>query len=84
MDNFPNGFKNWQETHYEVVSMLTIAYEKGNLKVEDYMKANGTGGMYELAEYMTNKFELENKDREWDGEFFEEIEYFFNDEIDKL
>ena len=36
----------------------------------------GTGGMYELAEELTDEFEKLNADREWDGEFFDEIEEF--------
>jgi hypothetical protein len=33
----------------------------------------GTGGLYELAESLTDDFEKLNAGRLWDGEFFEEI-----------
>jgi len=81
---FANGFESWHETHYEIVSMLTLEYERGNSIVTDYMETNGTGGMYELAKDLTELFEIENKLREWDGEYFEEIEHFFYTELNKL
>lgn len=83
MANFPNGFKSWQETHYEIVSMLTLAYEKDNI-ICDFVENKGTGGLYELSKRMTDAFELENRNRVWDGEYFDEIEFFFSKEIKQL
>ena len=81
MKEFPNGFASWQETHYEVVAAITsIALDndnKDNLVYKTY-REDGLGGLYELAEELTDEFELLNKGREWDGEFFEEIEGFLN------
>lgn len=83
MKNFPNGFTSWIETHHEVVAYITR-----QLELNDYMtsgtivrnsyESNGTGGLYELAEDWTNEFETVNKDRDWDGDFFDEIEIFLN------
>lgn len=39
--------------------------------------------MYELAEELTDKFETLNQNREWDGEFFDEIEAFLIEEFAK-
>ena len=80
---FPNGFVSWYETHHEVVSFLTLEYERDSVtsKVAEFLERNGTGGMYELARELTDEFETLNKDREWDGEFFEEIESFLMQKI---
>ena len=80
---FPNGFDSWYETHHEVVSFLTLEYERDSVtsKVAEFLERNGTGGMYELARELTDEFETLNKDREWDGEFFEEIESFLMKKI---
>ncbi len=41
----------------------------------------GHGGLYELAEFLTDKFELLNKGKTWDGNWFDEIESFLNAEL---
>jgi hypothetical protein len=41
----------------------------------------GTGLFYELATVWTDEFEAKNKGREWDGEFFEEIDAFVEGKI---
>ena len=85
MDNkeFPNGFESWHETHFEVVSFIALQYERDSVtsKVAEINDRLGSGGLYELAESLTNEFELLSKGREWDGEFFEEIESFLMQKI---
>ena len=75
---FPNGFESWLETYFEVVSFITLQYERESVtsKVAELYERNGSGGMYELAKELTDEFELLNKGRVWDGEFFEELESF--------
>lgn len=77
---FPNGFDSWHETHFEVVQAITIEHTKDEPQglVKERHEAQGHGGLYELAEELTSKFEELNKGREWDGEFFEEIEDFLS------
>lgn len=83
--HFPNGVTSYLETHYEIVSMLEYNYNHGDTALERLMETKGTGGLYELAESMTDSFERENEDRDWeDGDYFEEIESFFNTQINKL
>jgi hypothetical protein len=87
MKEFPNGFAAWQETHYEVVAAITneIADDLNSEFREDLvhktLRENGHGGLYELAEELTDEFELLIKGREWDGEFFEEIERFLDEKF---
>jgi hypothetical protein len=74
---FPNGFESWCKTYYEIVNFLTFTS-----KVAKFYEQNGTEGMYELARELTDEFETLNKGREWDGEFFKEIESFLIKKID--
>jgi hypothetical protein len=76
---FPNGFENWAETHYEVVSYIQSHlrhYMDDKSLIYDVYAKYGTGGMYELSIAWTNEFEEQNIGREWDGEFFDEVEEF--------
>jgi len=76
---FPNGFTSYLETHHEVVRVITLHVENGvNSKANDVMENRGTGGLYELAEDLTDRFEHLNVARAWDGEFFDEIEDYLN------
>ena len=82
--NFPNGFGSWIETYHEVVSFMTLQYERDadfSSRMSKVSEERGTGGWYELAEELTNKFENLHKGREWDGDFFDEIEYFLTKEL---
>jgi hypothetical protein len=83
MKYFPNGFTSWQETHFEVVSEITknLRVDKPTGLVFKTMMEKGTGGLYELAEELTDEFELLNEGREWDGEFFDEIEEFLTEKL---
>lgn len=79
MDNklFPNGFSSWQETHFEIVSYIKDDLKRGLKTMFTNISENqGTGGLYEIAEELTDKFEKQHKGREWDGDFFDEIESF--------
>ena len=81
---FPNGFESWQETHFEVVNGITKELRKDvftSKVIEKRHEEQGTGGMYELAEELTDEFELLNKGRMWDGEFFDEIDEFLKKKL---
>lgn len=78
---FPDGFDNWYETHHEVVTYISLVLQSRTGEDCEIMKVEytqGTGGIYELAKEWTDEFEKLNKGREWDGEFFDEIEKFCN------
>lgn len=74
---FPNGLESWQETHFEVVSFITantIGTQDNYLtKIQE---SEGSTGLFDVARDWANEFEKLNAGREWDGEFFEEIEAF--------
>lgn len=74
---FPNGFSSWAETHHEVVSEITqVMLGELPAKLEEIQLSQGTGGIWEFCITLTDDFEWKNKDREWDGEFYDEIEEF--------
>lgn len=65
---FPNGFSSWQETHFEVVKEITREDENGEYfheSVAEIHLDNGIGGLWELAEELTDKFEKEHQGVEW-------------------
>ena len=45
------------------------------------LEAQGRGGLYELAKELTDKFENKYKGKEWDGEFFDTINEFLEEEL---
>jgi hypothetical protein len=84
---FQNGFQSWMETHHEVVTFIAVflievkgfpsdkSVQSTSVIQKEY-GLEGTTAMYELAEKWTDEFELLNKGRDWDGEFYEEVEVF--------
>ena len=83
LETFPNGFNSWQETHFEIVSEITRWADDINPPkvVKKTQEEMGRGGLYELANYLTDKFEKSVIGKEWDGDFFDEIEKFLNYEL---
>lgn len=83
---FPNSFANWQETHFEVIDNLMLMVNKDeNHKQPEQLSMiltmQGRHGLWELAKSLTDQFELKNKGRKWDGEFYDEIEEFVKEAI---
>lgn len=80
---FHNGFHSWMETYYEIT--LGIANELFTSEpqglVGEKQNSGGSGAVRDLAYTLTNKFELLNKGRQWDGEFYDEIVEFINEEL---
>lgn len=82
--SFPNGFTSWMETHHEVVEYITNFIDSFEIPEDELPQseikaardANGTTGLYEVAENWTDEFENINKGRDWDGEFMDEINTF--------
>lgn len=79
----PNGLTSYLETHFHVSHAIQAEASKDTPKgiVQERIEKQGTGGLYELAEELTDKFEELHKGREWDGEFFDEIDEFLKKEL---
>lgn len=84
-EKFPNGITSYLETFYEIVAEITLYVDFEGLSNRDILiqGIEGRGGLYELAEKLTDKFENLYKDKEWDGEFFDTIDDFLNKELYK-
>jgi hypothetical protein len=72
------GFESYLETHYEMVQAITMEHIKDEPQgvVKERHDAQGHGGLYELAEELTWKFERQNEIAQWDSDLFETIEQF--------
>lgn len=72
---------DWIETHYEVVAFIEgiMRHDEPWGVVAEREDTQGHGGLYELSVEWTDAFQETYKDREWDGEFFDEIEKFLTD-----
>lgn len=57
---------SYLETHYVVVQELEKR-SMGDLK--DYYLKGGRGGMWMLAEHITDDFERIHADKDWDGDW---------------
>jgi len=85
---FINSFTSWMETHHEIVAGITLILEnidssKWSSQFKARFDAQGTGGMYELAEELTDEFEKLFEGEEWgiEKEYFEEIEKFIGEKL---
>jgi len=67
------------ETFYEIVAAFYS--NPTSRRLQDIEENEGRGGMWEYAQKLTEQFQELHKDREWDGEFYDEIDNFL---IDKL
>lgn len=78
MKTFPNGFRSWAETHHEIVSIITLHRSAKSTpeKLTKIQEQHGSTGFHDLCVELTDVFEDMNKGRQWDGEFWEEIEQF--------
>lgn len=84
MKEFPNGFKSWQETHYEIVSAIDNEWRKENPQgvVLERQEAYGHGGLYLLAEELTDEFERKYDSEHWQfNDYFETIEKFIQEKL---
>jgi hypothetical protein len=81
---FPNGFDNWRETYYEIVTILEfcldhpISCPKSILNICD---SQGRGGLYDIAKEYTDEFEKLYKGKDWDVDFFDTIDEFMDKKL---
>lgn len=83
---FVNGFTSWMETHHEIVSAITFSLEFPEQYVwplvQNRLSEQGTGGLYELAEELTDEFEKRHEGHEWDGDWIDAIDDFIKEKLD--
>jgi hypothetical protein len=79
--NFPNGFISWRETFFEIVEGIVNNPDNPAFKGQLYQY--GRCVLYDIAEEWADEFELLHEGRNWDGEFFDEIDIFINNKLGK-
>lgn len=79
---FVNGFRSWLETYSEVFANILSALDLNDLnKAKTTQMKFGRCGLWDLASELTDEFEQENLGREWDGEFYDEVDKFTNSKL---
>jgi hypothetical protein len=79
MDNnkFPNGVTSYLETHCLISIALGSLIDKEIGFAWERYSEQGSGGLYELAEELTDEFEKLHYNEEWvDKDYLEEIDFF--------
>lgn len=81
-----NNLDSYLETHFEITSFILKELENPDptTPVNKVFIERGTGGMYEIARYLTDKFEDKHKNTVWDGNYFDELESFLQEECKSL
>ncbi len=70
---------SYLETHFEIVKHLTQTADFSGSLSNMRRESQGIGGLYELAEDLTNEFEKLHKDKFWDGDFFDIMDEFLKE-----
>lgn len=88
--HFPNGFDDWQETHYIIVEAI-VRDEQREIgpckKITETLEEFGTGGLWILAKNLTDQFEQENEGKSWgqdeDTDYHDTLDAFLNKNLFK-
>jgi len=79
-----NKDETWLNTHYEVVAAMEQALSEGHKKLTAYYNDGGTIAKWNLAKWITSKFEDFYAGILWNGEFLEAINEFVQEELSEL
>lgn len=83
----PNGFVSYNETFFEVVNFISQSWDDEKLEydsktIQDIQNNVGHGGLWELAQELTVKFETKYKGKDWnDLDYFDYIDTFLEKEL---
>ena len=70
---------SYLETYYEIVAGF---YSNPNSPVlKEIEEGVGRGGLWDFAKELTDEFETIHKDREWDGDYFDELDNFIETKL---
>jgi hypothetical protein len=80
-DYSPQRDTGWIETHYQI----SAAIEQERMHDPEprgiVKDIDGMGGAWVLSEKLTDEFEEMNKNREWNGEYIEELHSFIQNKL---
>ena len=74
----PKGFRDWAETHHEIVCTIhaLITNDTMPVKLLDIIDKDGLAGLYDLGIDLTNEFANTYENRVWDGDWVDTIIQF--------
>jgi hypothetical protein len=75
--------EEYLETYFEITMRITHSladYGQPDFVTKRYDN-QGRGGVWELAKELTDEFQEIHKDKEWDGEFFDELDLFWEKKL---
>ena len=81
---FPNGVISYLETYYEIVANITQSINLGDTskRVTNIYESQGRRGLYELTEFLTDKFEKFYCEEDFaELDFYETIDKFLGEEL---
>lgn len=83
---FPNGFANWYETHHIIVAAIEKTIDIEDSPAWKRFKRQGTGGMWELGEELTDLFEETYKGIEWGNgpDWSDTLDIFIHNQLSVL
>jgi hypothetical protein len=78
--SLPNGFRDWAETHHEIVCTIHafITNDTMPTRLLDIIDEEGMAGLYDLGIELTNQFANTYENRVWDGDWVDTIIEFTN------
>ena len=78
---FYNGVMSWADTHYEISVILErmLYHDKPPKKLSDALDQFGSLWLRSEAYDLTTRFEKKHLNRQWDGEYFDEIVLFLEE-----
>lgn len=76
----PKGFRDWAETHHEIVCSIQAMIDNQNMppKLERIRDQEGLNGLYDLAIDLTNEFCNTYENHLWYGDWIDTIIEFTN------
>jgi hypothetical protein len=82
-DVLKHGFRDWAETHHEVVCTIHALIDNETIpsRLQNILDTEGTGGLYDLGIDLTNDFENTYVGRVWDGDWIDTIIDFVNEKL---
>lgn len=81
VSTFPPGFDHWKETFFEIAAYLSKSVKRKNSISHRVFELKGQMGLYALASTLTDKFELENCEKDWEQfSFIETLQHFLHEQ----
>jgi hypothetical protein len=78
--SLPNGFRDWAETHHEIVCTIHALIDNNTIprRIQIVLDNEGFAGLYALGIDLTNEFANTYENREWNGDWVDTIIEFTN------